>query len=116
MFTTRTAEKGLLIMDNQVYENTDVELWRKPSKSDGMSYYSPSIHVTKQGLIGINVGGDVYQLSIERWHELAKQADTLAQTRDALADIILRINQSHFPEANKNPQKGTIGMHGTRIS
>lgn len=52
-------------MDN-VAKNTDKEIWRKV-KND---YYSPSIHVTKNNGIGINVGGRVVVMPIEKWHEL----------------------------------------------
>lgn len=47
-------------------KNTDRELWR-----DGEDYYAPSIHVTEQGLIGINVGGTVILKTLEEWHRLA---------------------------------------------
>ena len=43
--------------------NTDKNIWRKV-KDD---YYSPSIHVTQEGNIGINVGGHVIVMSIEKW-------------------------------------------------
>ena len=39
------------------YENTDVELWREQPEGTPDSYYSPSIHRTDSGGIGINVGG-----------------------------------------------------------
>jgi len=48
-------------------KNEDVHLWREIPDD----YYSPSIHVTKQGGIGINVGGCVYVKTIEEWFELA---------------------------------------------
>src|SRR5689334_19662317 len=48
--------------------NTDRELWRLVPDS----YYSPSIHVTAGNGIGINVGGHVIVMPIERWHALAK--------------------------------------------
>lgn len=55
-----------------VAANTDRELWRKGGgDGNGMSYYEPSIHVTAQGDIGINVGGTVYVLPVEDWHQLA---------------------------------------------
>ena len=52
--------------NNEACENTDVELWRK--KED--DYYSPSIHVTNQGGIGINVGGYVLVAPVEKWHHI----------------------------------------------
>jgi hypothetical protein len=48
-------------------QNTDREIWRrKPG-----DFYSPSIHVTKDGGIGINCRGTVIVMPIERWHEAA---------------------------------------------
>ena len=59
--------------ENQAYENTDTEIWRlKVDDEYGDSYYSPSIHVTKNNLIGINVGGHVIVQSVEDWHKAAK--------------------------------------------
>jgi len=43
--------------------NTDKNLWRKIEGD----YYSPSIHVTEDGNIGINVGGHVIVKPIEKW-------------------------------------------------
>jgi hypothetical protein len=52
--------------------NTDRELWRAGGgDGNGMSYYEPSLHVTAEDLIGINVGGTVLVLPIEKWHHLA---------------------------------------------
>jgi len=53
------------------YANTDRELWREGDSESGMSYYEPSIHVTEQGGIGINVGGTVYVRTLREWHALA---------------------------------------------
>ena len=51
---------------DQACENTDREIWRLvPS-----SYYSPSIHVTAENGIGINVGGHVIVMPVEVWHEI----------------------------------------------
>ena len=46
--------------------NTDREVWRRED-----DYYSPSIHVTASGRIGINVNGRVIVMSVENWHQLA---------------------------------------------
>ena len=48
--------------------NTDREIWR----SVPGDYYSPSIHVTKEGAIGINVGGRVFVKDVRDWHSLAE--------------------------------------------
>ena len=47
------------------YENTDKEIWRAIPDD----YYSPSIFVTKENNIGINVGGHVYVKTVEQWHK-----------------------------------------------
>jgi hypothetical protein len=59
-------------------KNTDKEIWRE---LDG-EYYSPSIFVTEQGKIGINVGGHVWVQSVEAWH---KQAERIAELEKELA-------------------------------
>lgn len=46
-------------------QNTDKEIWRKRPDD----YYSPSIHVTEAGDIGIGVGGYVLVAPIEYWHD-----------------------------------------------
>ena len=51
-------------MENAV-ENTDVEIWRR----DKEDLCSPSIHVTKSGAIGINVGSHVIVATVEEWHK-----------------------------------------------
>jgi hypothetical protein len=53
--------------------NTDRELYREPDKEGVGDYYSSSVHVTKDGGIGINVGGMVFVKSLESWHRLAKE-------------------------------------------
>lgn len=53
--------------------NTDKEIWREVSDD----YYSSSIHVTKSGDIGIDVGGYVIVAPVESWHEAGKKIFTL---------------------------------------
>lgn len=62
-------------MDNeQVAKNTDREIWRKGGgDGNGMSHYEPSIHVTQDERIGINVGGMVVEKTVEEWHALAEK-------------------------------------------
>jgi hypothetical protein len=45
--------------------NTDKEIWRRTADD----YYSPSIHVTEDNGIGINVGGHVIVKPVEDWHK-----------------------------------------------
>lgn len=58
--------------DDGAKANTDRELWREPHpEGDAYSYYSPSIHVTEGGGIGIDVGGTVHVMPLRAWHRLA---------------------------------------------
>lgn len=57
--------------DDQAVENTDRELWREtPGEA-----FSPSIHVTQAGGIGINVGGTVFVQPVRHWHALIDKPD-----------------------------------------
>jgi hypothetical protein len=49
-------------------ENTGRELWRRVPDD----FYSPSIHVTEDGSVGIDVGGTVIVAPVEEWHGLRK--------------------------------------------
>jgi hypothetical protein len=53
--------------NHQACENTDREIWRKVPGD----YYADSIHVTKEGAIGINCGGFVRVMPVEAWFEAA---------------------------------------------
>lgn len=57
--------------NNQACENTDREIWREPDEGNG-DYYADSIHVTKEGGIGINCDGCVIVRTLRDWHTLAK--------------------------------------------
>ena len=57
-------------MDDQPCKNTDVEIWREAPGD----YYSPSIFVTEQGGIGINVGGLCIVKPVRDWHLLAAES------------------------------------------
>jgi hypothetical protein len=55
----------------------DREIWRRePANS-----YSPSIHVTAEGGIGIDVGGLVIAMDVEDWHNLANAHEQKAVRR-----------------------------------
>lgn len=56
--------------ENQASENTDRELYRDEPKD----YYAASLFVTKDGGIGINVGGRVFVKPIRAWWRLAVDA------------------------------------------
>ena len=67
--------------DEHCGENTDHELFRE-TPGDA---YAPSLHVTKQGGIGINVGGLVFVKPLRAWHGLAVQTEDYVQQRIAAA-------------------------------
>jgi len=54
-------------------KNTDREIWRKVPGD----FYSPSIHVTESGGIGMDVGGMVVVMPIEGWHQVAWKTEKL---------------------------------------
>lgn len=51
-------------MNDQACQNTDREIWRKRPGD----FYSPSIHVTSGGGVGISCGGTVLVAPVEQWH------------------------------------------------
>ena len=53
--------------------NTDVEIWREKEGDP----YSPSIHVTQSGGIGINAGGFVIVAPIRKWHDAGSKLFSL---------------------------------------
>ena len=55
------------LVEPRTCKNTDVEIWREILDD----YYSPSIHVTKKGGIGINIGGRAIVMDVRTWHDLA---------------------------------------------
>ena len=63
-------------------QNTDRELWREREGD----YYADSIHVTKQGSIGINCGGFVIVKPLFAWHSLAEELVAECETSKVLLD------------------------------
>lgn len=59
-------------MPEQAVQNTDREIWRQDLKDplDPSNFYAPSVHVTVNNGIGINVGGTVVVMSPEAWVNL----------------------------------------------
>ena len=55
--------------DNNAAENTDIEIWRKVVND----FCSPSIHVTKSGSIGMNVGSSVIVAPVEKWFKALQE-------------------------------------------
>lgn len=69
---------------NQAAQNTDTEIWHETSGD----FYSPSIHVTNKGAIGINVGGTVIVKDVRKWHAMADHPQCLTEwfTADDIAE------------------------------
>ena len=89
---------------NEERLNTDVEIWRGPPDENGDTFYSPSIHVTEKGRIGINVGGTVLVKSVEDWHAAARRCNELevqlAETEDSVVKAI-GLHQTVVAERDK---------------
>jgi hypothetical protein len=69
--------------EQQAAQNHDVEIWRQTPGD----YYSPSIHKTKEGAIGINVGGYVYVKDVREWHRLAGESlRVIEEAKDAVVE------------------------------
>jgi hypothetical protein len=57
------------MIDESAGKNTDREVWRGSDDGNG-SYYADSVHVTKEGGLGINVGGHVIVMNPRDWHRI----------------------------------------------
>lgn len=90
---------------DQAYANTDRELWRREAEHESMSYYEPSIFVTEQGNIGINVGGRVYVKPVEEWHRLAREASEPSGQP-------YRTNRSGITDPGAIPETIFLGRNG----
>jgi len=66
------------------YENTDREIWRAIPND----YYSPSIFVTKENNIGINVGGRVSVKTVEQWYNNVHPAKTIENLKDGELPVL----------------------------
>ena len=79
---------------NETYLNTDKEIWRKRPGD----FYSPSIHATEHGGIGINCHGHVLVAPVERWHEAGEHFlcvnPNLPSWRWRLAMWLLKANRT----------------------
>jgi len=72
--------------------NTDKEIWRRILDD----YHSPSIHVTENGDIGINVGGYILVAPIEKWHEAGVKAFTVKWPLHGWKKIIHKVKSILF--------------------
>lgn len=90
-------------MSDQPVQNTDRELWRESRDA-----FSPSVHVTAHGLIGIHAGGTVVEMTPRAWIELAKmkgcavdvrwQAETLCRDLENEAGTIVHLSRQMVVE------------------
>jgi hypothetical protein len=60
-------------MKDYMAVNMNKEIWRRRPGD----YYSPSIHITESGNIGINVGGHVLIAPVEAWHDAGNKLFTV---------------------------------------
>lgn len=60
-------------MSEQPVKNTDKEIWRE----DPDNHYAPSVHITANNEIGINVGGTVVVMTPEAWVDFYMQNQKL---------------------------------------
>lgn len=74
-------------------ENTDREIWRGPDEGNG-SYYADSIHITKEGAIGINCGGHVIVKPLREWFSSVNK-----EQEDAIYAAYLGICDLHYARA-----------------
>lgn len=86
-------EQEKKVSENSVgSRNTDTEIWRRVPGD----FYSPSIHVTEGGSIGINVGGYVIVASVYKWHEAGEKL--LSVPNDRPGRLSEAIQNAIFPE------------------
>lgn len=92
--------------DMQARVNTDKELWREKEGD----FYSPSIHVTKGGGIGINVGGSVYVRPVREWHSLLAHAELLERA----VEVIKYFREADCDGAHEIPRNTDV--HGFQMA
>jgi hypothetical protein len=76
-----TRNKGETTM-TECTKNTDKEIWRAIPGD----YYSDSIHITENGMIGINCGGHVIVSSIRDWHNALDYVDKIEKELAEMAN------------------------------
>ena len=89
-------------------KNTNMEIWRKV-KDD---YYAPCIFITKEGAIGINVGGYVKIRPVEEWHKVIDQVEKLTLNCNELIDSnnSLRGNNNYLKRKVEELEKENIQL------
>ena len=77
-------------------KNTDRELFREKSNapSDPGNYYTSSCHVTKDGALGINVGGFVRVMPLRDWHALGKALEESQYHYDCCGEEIATLRNA----------------------
>lgn len=89
---------------NNISENTDALLWR----DDPDDFYSPSIYVTQDDGIAINVGGHVHVRSVKQWHAMAERLAKLEKVAAALPELIKYGEMLHDAYCGKKLPKFTL--------
>lgn len=98
--------------------NTDREIWRETLGD----YYSPKIHVTQSGEIGMEVGGNVVVMPLRDWHALAwnrraQQPISAETVRQAAHDLLcwtyqhcINVDQSEYSRNVKDLHPGVFNL------
>lgn len=71
---------------SQAVTNTDKEIWRECPEDYYSNRVMDSIHVTKDGGIGINCGGHVRVMRVGEWHSLAAEVSELIKRLNRLGE------------------------------
>lgn len=78
------VKQGKMTKNNKPLKNTDTELFREVEGD----HYSPSLHKTELGGIGIDVGGYVIVRSLRSWHELDQKNEKLESENQRLKKLL----------------------------
>lgn len=58
---------------SNAYQNNDKQIYKRPAKDWKEEGYTPTLFITPEGMLGIEVFGTVFVKTIEEWHHMAKQ-------------------------------------------
>ena len=92
-------------------KNTDREIWRK-IKDD---YYSPSIHITERDEVGMNVGGHIIILPIEKWHFLATQVIEAKMPEEKKGRFVVGAQDSGHWVMTEEAEGYNQALHDSRL-
>lgn len=79
--------------NNKPMKNTDTELFREVEGD----HYSPSLHKTESGGIGIDIGGYVIVRSLRSWHNLDIKNKQLQSEDQRLRELLEECRDYYIP-------------------